>query len=100
MARLNPAAQAEADRPRSEAEILAVFTSKPELNFNKEVSESTRQAFEDDLIKAYLPIGLPEEELREQYLLRNPHFPDDYLDPHVALEWTGWKNGVMYGYQI
>ena len=62
--------------------------------------ESTRKAFEDDLIKSYLPTGIPEEELRETHLRKNPHFPDDYLDPHVSMEWAGWKRGVTHGYKL
>lgn len=101
MTRLNPTAQAEAERPRESEEVIkavAHIISLPvRAPFNP---EQTRKAFEDDLIKAYLPVGLPEEELREQHLLRNPHFPDDYLDPHVDMEWTGWKNGVLHGYEL
>ncbi len=100
MARLNPTAQAELERPRTEAEIFSAFVKTEAAKTKPFDVESTRIHFEKDLLKSYAPMGLSEEELRDSYLKRNPHFKDDYLDPHVSGEWIGWKNGILHGYEL
>ena len=62
------------------------------------VVESTRKAFEADFIKSLLPIGISEEELREDYLQINAL--KEYINIETNIEWMGWKRGVLHGYEL
>lgn len=61
--------------------------------------DSTRPTYEQMALKMLSHLGT-EKEVREDYLKRNPHYQDDYLDPDVQAEWQGWKRGVMHGYEL
>jgi len=60
--------------------------------------ESTRPAFEMQLVKE-LPT-LSEEEIKDDFLARNPLEPEGYKNADVDNEWHGWKRGVMLGYEL
>lgn len=101
MARLNPTAQVEADRPRSEAEILAFLTPVlPTIVTAPFDPEQTRPFFETQVIAGFTHLDQGEESLRSEFLSANPWFPGDYANEVVQLEWQGWKRGVMLGYEL
>lgn len=78
----------------------ATVTSLPILDFRTEVTESSRPAFEAQLLKELALLGGTEKELREEYLTRDPGFAGEYKHLDTQIEWTGWKRGYIHGYEI
>ena len=62
--------------------------------------ESSRTAFEVQLLKELAPLGQTEEELREEYLARDPNLLSDYAHLDTQIEWTGWQRGIQEGYEL
>lgn len=62
--------------------------------------QSTRPFFEQQFIEGLLPLGIPEAELRDDYLVRSVFDDEQYMHMETQSEWQGWKNGVMLGYDL
>jgi len=79
--------------PALDLDRLSVTISQPSF-----IVEETRPLFERQLVKE-LP-ALSEEEIKDDFLARNPLEPEGYKNADIDNEWHGWKRGVMLGYEL
>lgn len=62
--------------------------------------EQTRPFFEAQLLDSMSHLLPSQEQLKETYLSRDKYCNEQYEDYEIQDQWSGWKKGVMLGYEL
>lgn len=118
MTRLNPTAQAESVRIRSDEENILAVTEVLKANKANVVPgifeapalptivttpfdvEQTRPFFEEMFRKELSGLQYSKEEFDEEFFTRDKFDNTSYKNLETNMDWLGWKAGVLFGYDL